>query len=385
MVGLFLGGCHKNKPGKYDIDPEIEPFLNFFLEEAQKRGRTFNLHVDGLIMKFSHLEGGQIGLCHHTVPLLIEFDSIYWKTIQGKKNEYNLKANIVFHELGHGLLKRGHDNSVLPSGDWKTIMCGGEKIDSRNWNVNFYGFREEYYINELFNPETPVPDWALLHPDFKDIKYRTVFEDKFLNNANKWAVKKTPLYKSSIRNKEYQLEALTGKAILSLTKLGIDVKHDFLFEVKLQMKKTENPSAKVGIVFGNNENKNTNYFLIDNKKRFYIGNSQYYGWFAECPSDYIKPLAFNLLSIRKVKNMLYFYINGKFVYQNEITNPEGTSFGFQISGDSFMTVDEVKISMPDNPQKSSYFEQTIYEDSIVEGKPGRMYADSLSISLPPLP
>jgi hypothetical protein len=166
---------------------------------------------------------------------------------------------------------------------------------------------------------------------------------------------------------------------MSVSNLGINTADDFLFEAKIKMTKTEIPEAKFGIIFGSKDNSNTNYFLIDNKKTFYIGNSRYFGWFTECISEYIKPLTFNIISIRKVDNMLYFYINGKYVYLNEIKDPIGSYFGFQLSGNSVVTIDYVKISLPLNEDKEDIdkFEHIILEDSIVSGKKDRHSLPSL--------
>lgn len=366
--GLIIISCSQEKK-KYIVDPELEPLLISFLEEGEQRGLHFNVKNDGLIMRFANLGGDKIGLCYHVEPLLIEFDSVYWTKIKGKKNEQDLKMSVVYHELGHGLLKRSHENSILPSGDWKTIMCGGEKNGSRNWNVNFYGFRKQYYLDELFNPDTPVPEWALYYPDLSEFKYKTIFEDDFRNNKNKWVIRETPLYKSTIRNREYNLQTKKDKAILSIADLGIDIEKDFLFEADIKMNKTSISTAKIGIVFGEKGSGNTNYFLIDNKKRFYIGNSNYFGWFVECSSDFIKPFAFNTLMVRKVKDMLYFYINGKFVYHNEAYNATGSAFGFQASGRTSLTVEEIRIGIPAQTESVRKFEHIIFEDSLILDKP----------------
>ncbi|MCS6832652.1 MAG: hypothetical protein NZ521_03675, partial [Flammeovirgaceae bacterium] len=65
---------------------------------------------------------------------------------------------LIFHELGHAILLRFHDNSRLPNGAWKTLMTG------TRWSIfDFYitePSRRDYYIDELFNPNTPTPDWG---------------------------------------------------------------------------------------------------------------------------------------------------------------------------------------------------------------------------------
>lgn len=73
---------------------------------------------------------------------------------------------LIFHELGHCILGRMHEQAVLPNGNPKSIMVennillyspceypiDGEPCDQ--------GYKRDYYLDELFNPATAVPDWA---------------------------------------------------------------------------------------------------------------------------------------------------------------------------------------------------------------------------------
>ena len=73
---------------------------------------------------------------------------------------------LFFHELGHCILGRSHDNRLLPNEDPRSIMVEGN-IDlytrclypiGGNCEDNTY--KRAYYLDELFNRQTPVPDWA---------------------------------------------------------------------------------------------------------------------------------------------------------------------------------------------------------------------------------
>jgi hypothetical protein len=78
-------------------------------------------------------------------------------------NDYAKEA-LIFHELGHCILGRDHDNGVLPNGDPKRMMIennigiyapcvyaiGGDH------SCNFI-FKRDYYISELFADETAIP------------------------------------------------------------------------------------------------------------------------------------------------------------------------------------------------------------------------------------
>ena len=52
------------------------------------------------------------------------------------------RESLVFHELGHSYLGRGHDDAILDNGYYKSIM---------NTYVISYGpDMRDYYIDELF-------------------------------------------------------------------------------------------------------------------------------------------------------------------------------------------------------------------------------------------
>ncbi len=64
---------------------------------------------------------------------------------------------LVLHELGHMVLDRGHRDELLPNNSRSSIMVGS------NLGGLYVGnalSRRSYYIDELFDAATPVPDWA---------------------------------------------------------------------------------------------------------------------------------------------------------------------------------------------------------------------------------
>lgn len=84
------------------------------------------------------------------------------------QNEYETDA-WWFHMLGHLLLNRDHDNSYLPDNKHpKSLMIENNLgvmgpctyAISNNNSCNHVNKRP-YYLDELFNPNTPAPVWAL--------------------------------------------------------------------------------------------------------------------------------------------------------------------------------------------------------------------------------
>jgi hypothetical protein len=69
--------------------------------------------------------------------------------------------------LGHCLLNRMvHREDKLPNGDFASIMNRAEKGLYEVCVYDIGGgdcdktYRREYYINELFDETTPIPDWG---------------------------------------------------------------------------------------------------------------------------------------------------------------------------------------------------------------------------------
>lgn len=141
-------------------DPIPEPFreyLTSFLHEAEIRGVIVD--TTGFTISFVDSFPFSSKACAIGVeasgqnPAYIQIakeNRICW---EGRDNSW--RKELMFHEFGHALLKRGHDFRTLPNGEKRSIMyqwVSGETIAN--------SLKTKYYIDELFNKNTPVPDWA---------------------------------------------------------------------------------------------------------------------------------------------------------------------------------------------------------------------------------
>jgi hypothetical protein len=162
---IALGCKDEERPSfTSQIDPALNKFVESFLSEAANRGLL--LTADNLILKFDEtLDEPVCGQCNSIETKKIQ------KIVQVNPSqlcavyEDELEA-LIFHELGHCLLGRIHESSFLPSGDPKSLMIAndvsvyapcrypinGDDCDKRE--------RRSYYVDELFNPSTPIPDWG---------------------------------------------------------------------------------------------------------------------------------------------------------------------------------------------------------------------------------
>ncbi len=160
-IFLVFQNCKKNpdigaESGVYQVDPAFEPYVQEFIAEGAKRGKTIDFTDSGLIVEFSDGSvGGASGFCyvgeHHVV-----IDKSEWTALSE-----NVRGFLLFHELGHCELDRGHTNLKFNNNVWKSIMRGGELEGFEIWiPIPYFGFRKEYLIDELFNENTPAPTWA---------------------------------------------------------------------------------------------------------------------------------------------------------------------------------------------------------------------------------
>lgn len=152
------------EPVQYSVPAEVEPYVQRFRDEMQKRGQT--PATDNLIITFGKTQGDDIcGQCSlqsgKTPRITLSTDSFCWQ--QANQNE---RECLVFHELGHCLLARQHRSDRFPTGPYVSLMnpddvgvyatcrypIGNDDCDKRP--------RRAYYLDELVAPGTPAPIWG---------------------------------------------------------------------------------------------------------------------------------------------------------------------------------------------------------------------------------
>ena len=350
LIVLFQLSCKDSH--EYRVDTEFTQYLQRFEDEAAKKDKYFDLESTGLIIEFANLKDNIAGLTHYEQPIRIEIDKTYWNEIKGYQGEDLMKENLIFHELGHGLLNRDHLNTTLENGDWKSIMCGGTMVDNRNWNINYRGMRRTYYIDELFNESTPAPEFSsntLLEDTTGFVeKLFLSFDDE--EHAG-WPIKDSNSYTTSINEGKLQFQSKEDKLYLVFAKTGIDIQSDFSYELTLKYESTSDENY-YGILFGylstGNSDGSTDpieYFSIDNKQSMYVGNRSWYSYYTELKKPSIIKNGDNKLKIVKIGDLLYYFINNVYEYCSEMETIEsGDSFGFIVPPNGTVLLDNFKIS-----------------------------------------
>ena len=161
---IFLTlSCQKKNNFIYNVPAEFEPHVKKFISEANARGHFIS--IDNLVIQYDNSPSLLICATSNTISAQNDVQKII--SIKAQKcwqNDVQLET-LIFHELGHCILGRTHDSNLLPKGDPKSIMYPDNielyspcvyAIDPACNNL----YRRAYYIDELFNPSTPVPDWG---------------------------------------------------------------------------------------------------------------------------------------------------------------------------------------------------------------------------------
>lgn len=128
-----------------NADKRLWPYFQAFEEAAKERGLNFDLkglNILGVIQQID--EAGVAGHCKYgshidnEVTLAIDF----WNRAGARSKEF-----VVFHELGHCVLLRGHNESVFDNGACRSMMRSGLEDCRDNYNE----VTRSSYLDELFS------------------------------------------------------------------------------------------------------------------------------------------------------------------------------------------------------------------------------------------
>ena len=339
---------------EYRVGSDFQQYVDGFEQEAALRNRNFNFESSGLIIEFGDLEEGVAGLCHYQKPIRIEVDRDYWNSLSDQEGTELMREELLFHELGHGILNRTHTNSVLINDEWKSIMCGGDEIAGRTWNINYRGERRKYYLDELFNESTPEPAFATEGLTVDTTGFATTYTDEFSNTAStKWKLGATSNGTASIENGMLKYVSNSSVNLIILIAAGIDVQSDFIYECTLQYTGFDN-TAKYGLVFGTYTNESATvtsdgasleYILINNDRKMTIGNRAWFSYFTQITRTQIVPQSRNKIKVVKKGDRMYFFINGEYAYRSEMVNRKtGYNYGFSVPPKSTLLIDDFRLA-----------------------------------------
>lgn len=127
-----------------NVDSELWSYWESFEEEAALRGVDIDLEALELVGIFVEIDQDHVaGSCTFSSnqPRVIRIDRTIWKDLPDRYREF-----IVFHELGHCVLFREHDESTDRQGNCLSIMRSGVDGCRDAYNEDTRGI----YLDELF-------------------------------------------------------------------------------------------------------------------------------------------------------------------------------------------------------------------------------------------
>ncbi len=340
---VFLQSCQKD-----NITTEFQKYVDVFLAEGAKRGQK--LHADNLTVRFNPDKNGASQSIPGSPKILI--NKTFWEHSDDLQKE-----SLIFHELGHAILGLAHNNCQLSDGSSASIMCGIGGSCITNYCFSPYGgMRREYYLDQLFDRETPIPQWSKLD-EFKDEylnKQRILVASEDFNDISNLLI--TGKYTSDLTLSKLNIDGDNVLRFKNFSKIDINQEN---VEAVLSFKIVGDTDATFIFSWLTLPDKalyHNSYDLgITNKKEGAILGLSINGTagYQNNIDNYIKPSAYNQLTLRKIGNMYYFYLNDNLLFiqdfvsiQKEPVNFEGQDItgGFLLQTRGKCSFDYVKVN-----------------------------------------
>ncbi len=151
LLVAALGSCQKDTQDfdlnkSYNgVETELWEYFEKFEQEAADRGVQINLSAAGITGSIEKIHTpGMVGICNHkpNTPNHVMIDIDFWRNASKMAKEM-----IIFHELGHCFLHRGHNDDKHDNGTCKSIMRSGQGGCMDLYNHS----NRNDYLNELFH------------------------------------------------------------------------------------------------------------------------------------------------------------------------------------------------------------------------------------------
>lgn len=141
---MICFSCAENLDTVVVVHEDLQLHFTNFEIEGQNRGLNVDLDSDeiqGFMRSITDL--GVVGQCieSQTEGKRIVIDSDRWRRLTNMEKEF-----IVFHELGHCYLGRGHTNEKASDGSCLSMMHSSTEACENRYNAN----TREGYLDELF-------------------------------------------------------------------------------------------------------------------------------------------------------------------------------------------------------------------------------------------
>lgn len=144
---LFLTACGQGMQATKDPHPDVGtgPEFVVFVQQFEV---DYGHSIGSFPIVFGPQNGNVIGVCKRWSDgyAMIEIDPTYWNNTH--VSDAQRKA-LIYHELGHCILNRGHDDSYIASNTYGSIPKS--IMNSYLMDELAYPSLQAYYTDELFH------------------------------------------------------------------------------------------------------------------------------------------------------------------------------------------------------------------------------------------
>lgn len=144
LIGILLiSACNEDEEAVY-VESELQAYFDAFEAEAQARNVSIDWNEASVSAYLSDIENASVyGRCIRLSEQnpKIEINQTYWDSASEMEREY-----LLFHELGHCVLGRKHDDSKDGSGHCISIMQSGDDACKMRYRLS----NRSALIDELF-------------------------------------------------------------------------------------------------------------------------------------------------------------------------------------------------------------------------------------------
>ena len=187
------------------------------------------------------------------------------------------------------------------------------------------------------------------YSDISPLVKTTVFAESFDNNSNNWFIDNLWI-KGEVKDGYYKVicKNYQKNSGLSYKSVAIDETKDFEIEASLKALK-----GTGGLVFGMNSKFDHYRIEIANNTLLIVKNTPSKGKNEQLFSGKlnVSPISgsFNKITVRKVKDIYYIFLNETFVSKLDKIKPDGDQIGFNVGLNSEISVDYLNVSNLTNP------------------------------------
>ena len=331
LSALLLVTCSKEK--RYSVPAEVEVHVQKFIEEGNARGvdieikRLIVTMVDDLESDGNAVAGRCLnpGARKPKIELDANFSNL----------SYEVQEQLIFHELGHCILDRGHKDAFLSNGHYNSLM------NSFFWNyIAGQDFKRAYYLDELFDEDATEPSWTApetTHGAVTSGMLTPLFTDEF-DNGNSWNMNTTQ--NVSINNGNLRIRTDCDTNFGFLRNFNINPGKDYQIEARMKIiSDNDQTNALMWSMegdlnyFGMNKNKETSIGILDAGEA--VVTAHPCGTSAD---DY------NIYTIRIIDDKAYFFINHNFLDYRIIPSHQVLSLGFLIGNAAITEIDYLYVN-----------------------------------------